>query len=137
MVRRLEDSATQLDALGRRLRIEQTKATQNPTAGHLEYLKSEGEVTVKWSRVLDPAKNKQGQPIEYLEEYQISDSTTGNALWYAHFHFKKRPRQQFGGLEAGHLKTASERNQKANAWRGPLTEAQANALFGGLRPAQA
>ncbi|MBF8755316.1 hypothetical protein [Pseudomonas guariconensis] len=137
VVRRLKQAATQLDALGRRLRIEQTKATQNPTASHLEYLNAEGEVTLQWSRVLDPAKNKQGQPIEYLEEYKIIDTTTGEAFWYAHFHFKKRPRQQFGGLEAGHLKLASERNQKAGAWRGPLTEAQANTLFDGLRPNQA
>lgn len=137
VVSRLEQAATQLDELGRRLRIEQTKATQNPKAAHLEYLNTQGEVTLQWSRVLEPAKNRQGQPIEYLEEYQVTDSTTGNALWYAHFHFKKRPRQQFGGLEAGHLKLASERNQKAGAWRGPLTEAQANTLFGGLRPNQA
>lgn len=137
VVRRLEESATQLDALGRRLRIEQTKTTKTPTAGHLEYLNAEGGVTLKWSRVLDPAKNKHGHPIEYLEEYEIADSTTGKALWYAHFHFKRRPRQQFDGLEAGHLKLASERAQKTNAWRGPLTEAQARTLFGGLRPTQA
>lgn len=137
LVNRLEQAATQLDTLGRRLRIEQTTAATHPTAAHLEYLHTERQVTLEWSRVLEPAKNNHGHPIEYLEEYRVTDSATGNALWYAHFHFKKRPRRQFGGLEAGHLKLASERNQGAGAWRGAMTEAQANTLFGGLRPTNA
>lgn len=135
-VNQLRQAAAQLDALGRRLRIEQTKATNNPTVAHLEYLNAEGQVTLEWSRVLEPAKNRQGHPIEYLEEYRIIDNATNAALWYAHFHFKKKPRQQFSRLEAGHLKLASERNQGAGAWRGPMTEAQATSLFDGLRPNQ-
>lgn len=136
VARNLEQAATGLQTLGKQLRIEQTKATPQPLAGHLEYLHAQEEVDIKWSRQLEPAKNKQGQAIEYLEEYRIDDARTGEPLWYAHFHFKKRPGNGFARLEAGHLKLASERNQRANAWRGPLNESQASALFGGLRPTE-
>lgn len=131
----LEQAAGELRRVGRQLRIDQVKATQRPELGHLDYLQSQGEVRIGWSRVLEPAKNKQGQAIEYLEEYRIDDVATNSPLWYAHFHFKRRPAQGFARLEAGHLKLAHERNLGAGAWRGALTESQANSLFGGLRPA--
>ncbi|MDF0734125.1 hypothetical protein P0Y43_25915 [Pseudomonas entomophila] len=135
VVRDLEQAAADLQRLGKQLRIEQIKVTTQPAFGHLDYLHNEGEVAIHWSRTLEPAKNKQGQAIEYLEEYRIDDIRTNAPLWYAHFHFKKRPGNGFARLEAGHLKLASERNQRVNAWRGALNESQANGLFGGLRPA--
>lgn len=131
----VEQAAGELRRVGRQLRIDQTKATQRPEPGHLDYLQSQGEVRIGWSRVLEPAKNRQGQAIEYLEEYRIDDAATSSPLWYAHFHFKRRPAQGFARLEAGHIKLAHERNLGAGAWRGALTESQANKLFGGLRPA--
>jgi hypothetical protein len=131
----LEQAAGELRRVGRQLRIDQVKATQRPEPGHLDYLQSQGEVRIGWSRVLEPAKNRQGQAIEYLEEYRIDDAATNSPLWYAHFHFKRRPAQGFARLEAGHIKLAHERNLGAGAWRGALTESQANSLFGGLRPA--
>lgn len=134
LVERLEQHAKQLDSLGRTLRIEQTKASPQPTISYLEYLKEQGEIELHWSRELEPARNKQGQPLEYLEEYRIDDVATGQALWYAHFHFKKKPGNGFARLEAGHIKLASERNQKAGAWRGAVNEAQAVSHFANLRP---
>ncbi|MFK0312089.1 dermonecrotic toxin domain-containing protein [Pseudomonas sp. NPDC090233] len=135
LVQRLEQSAHQLDTLGRTLRIEQIKAGQQPSIAHLEYLKEQGEIELRWSRELTPAKDNQAKPVEYLEEYVIHDSRTHKPLWYAHFHFKRKPAHGFARLEAGHLKLASQRNQRADVWRGPLTQAQAEAHFGDLRPA--
>lgn len=132
----LQNSAKNLERTGQQLRIEQTKIAQQPGFGHLEYLHVQEEVSIHWSRTLEPAKNKQGNAIEYLEEYRIDDKTTGDPLWYAHFHFKNRPKQGFARLEAGHLKLAAEVNQRAGVWRGVLTESQAGKLFGGLRPAE-
>ena len=134
LVQRLEQAADDLDAFGRQLRIEQIKTSQQPNIAHLQYLHEHKEVSIHWSRTLEPAKNKQGSPVEYLEEYRIDDSSTQTPLWYAHFHFKKKPGTGFARLEAGHLKLASEVNQSSGVWRGPVTESQATALFGGLRP---
>ncbi|WP_342623913.1 hypothetical protein [Pseudomonas alkylphenolica] len=134
LVQRLGQAGDELEALGRQLRIEQIKASQQPNIGHLQYLHAQEEVSIHWSRTLEPAKNKQGRPIEYLEEYRIEDSSTQNPLWFAHFHFKNQPGKGFARLEAGHLKLASEVNQGTGAWRGPITESQATTLFSGLRP---
>ncbi|MDD2048887.1 hypothetical protein [Pseudomonas putida] len=134
LVQRLEQAADELTTFGRQLRIEQIKASQQPGISHLQYLHTQEQVDIHWSRTLEPARNKQGNPIEYLEEYRIDDRSTGTPLWYAHFHFKNTPGKGFARLEAGHLKLASEVNQGSGAWRGPITESQATALFGGLRP---
>lgn len=132
----LKIAANEMRKVGRQLRIDQVKATQRPEPGHLEYLKNQEEVQISWSRVLEPRRDGQGQALEYLEEYRIDDAATNSPLWYAHFHFKRRPAQGFTRLEAGHIKLAEETNLGAGAWRGALTESQANSLFGGLRPAQ-
>lgn len=135
LTQRLEAAAEQMQALGRQLRIAQTKATGKPAVGHLQYLLEQQAVELAWSRVLKPKLDRQGKPAEYLEEYLVRDRTTQQVLWYAHFHFRKQPAQGFTRLEAGHLKLASERNLGEGAWRGRLSEAQANQLFGNLRPA--
>ncbi len=135
LARRLDAAAEQMRALGRQLRIEQTKATSKPSASYLEYLVEQGEVEVAWSRTLKPKVDRRNQPIEYLEEYRIDDAATQQPLWYAHFHFRSKPAQGFTRLEAGHLKLASERDVGTGAWRGALSETQANRLFGNLRPA--
>lgn len=134
LVQRLEQAADELDAFGRELRVEQIKLSQQPTISHLQYLHEQNEASIHWSRTLEPSKNKQGVAIEYLEEYRIDDRLNGEPLWYAHFHFKKKPGTGFSRLEAGHLKLASEVNQGSGAWRGAITESQANELFAGLRP---
>ncbi|QXH46952.1 hypothetical protein KSS93_03275 [Pseudomonas xanthosomatis] len=135
LTQRLEAGAEQMKALGRQLRIAQTKATGKPAVGHLQYLVEQQEVQLAWSRVLKPKLDRQGNPAEYLEEYLVRDRTTQQVLWYAHFHFRKQPAQGFRKLEAGHLKLASERDLGEGAWRGSLSEAQATQLFGNLRPA--
>jgi hypothetical protein len=134
LTQRLDAAAEHMQALGRQLRTAQTKATGRPTVGHLQYLLERQEVEVAWSRTLAPKLDAKGNPAEYLEEYLIRDLTTQQPLWYAHFHFRKRPAQGFTRLEAGHLKLASERNLGAGAWRGSMSETQANQLFGNLRP---
>lgn len=135
LARRLDAAAEQMRALGRQLRIEQTKATSKPSASYLEYLVEQGEVEVAWSRTLKPKVDRRNNPIEYLEEYRIDDAATQQPLWYAHFHFRTKPAQGFNRLEAGHLKLPSERDMGTGAWRGVLSEVQANRLFGNLRPA--
>ncbi len=137
LVQRLEQAADELNSFGRQLRVEQIKTHQQPNISHLQYLHEQKEVSIHWSRTLEPAKNKQGRPIEYLEEYRIDDKSTQAPLWYAHFHFKNQPGKGFARLEAGHLKLASEVNQGSGVWRGAITESQATALFSGLRPNQA
>lgn len=132
---RLNTAAEQMETLGRELRIAQTKASRKPTVGYLEYLLAEQEVEIAWSRTLNPKLDRKGNPVEYLEEYRIVDRNTRQALWYAHFHFRQKPAQGFNRLEAGHLKLASERDLSDGAWRGSMSEAQANRLFGNLRPA--
>ncbi|MFJ4443051.1 dermonecrotic toxin domain-containing protein [Pseudomonas sp. NPDC089422] len=132
--RRLDDAAEKMQELGRQLRTAQTKATLRPTVGYLEYLLEHQEVEITWSRTLRPQLDRQGNPLEYLEEYRIIDRITRQPLWYAHFHFRRRPAHGFTRLEAGHLKLASERNQGEGAWRGAMNEAQANQMFGNLRP---
>ncbi|MFJ4455706.1 hypothetical protein ACIP1G_17700 [Pseudomonas sp. NPDC089392] len=135
LIQRLEAAAEQMQALGRQLRIAQTKASSKPTVGYLEYLLEQREVRVSWSRTLRPKVDRKGKPTEYLEEYRIDDLNTLQPLWYAHFHFRQRPPQGFTRLEAGHLKLASERNLSEGAWRGSISEPQANRLFGNLRQA--
>lgn len=134
LLKDLDTAWNELTALGRTLRIEQTKAYALPEVGHLQYLLGEKEVKIQWSRELEPARNANGVAIEYLEEYKIIDTQTQTPLWYAHFHFKKKPGQRFDRLEAGHIKLAAERNQAEGAWRGPIGERLANSLFAGLRP---
>lgn len=135
LTQRLEAAAEQMQALGRQLRIAQTKTSSKPIVGHLEYLLEQKEVEVGWSRTLKPKLDRKGKPVEYLEEYHITDTSSQQPLWYAHFHFRQRPAQGFTRLEAGHLKLASERNLGDGAWRGSMNETQANQLFGNLRPA--
>ncbi|MFJ9990690.1 dermonecrotic toxin domain-containing protein [Pseudomonas putida] len=134
LAQQLETAAVQMQALGRQLRIAQTKATQKPNVGYLEYLVGQQEVEIAWSRTLKPKLDGKGKPTEYLEEYRINDVGTGQPLWYAHFHFRQKPAQGFTRLEAGHLKLASERDLGTGAWRGSMTETQANRLFDNLRP---
>ncbi|MNE69824.1 hypothetical protein D3C80_1655750 [compost metagenome] len=135
LTQRLNTAAEQMEALGRELRIAQTKVTRKPTVGYLEYLLAEREVEIAWSRTLNPKLDRKGNPVEYLEEYRILDRSSRQALWYAHFHFRQKPAQGFNRLEAGHLKLASERDMGNGAWRGSMNETQANRLFGNLRPA--
>ncbi|MBF8774511.1 dermonecrotic toxin domain-containing protein [Pseudomonas fulva] len=135
LTQQLEDAATAMRALGRQLRIAQSKASSKPTVAYLEYLIEQQEVELGWSRTLNPKRDRKGNPVEYLEEYRIVDRVSGQPLWYAHFHFRHKPSSGFTRLEAGHLKLASERDLREGAWRAAMTEAQANKLFGSLRPA--
>ncbi|MBK4990512.1 hypothetical protein [Pseudomonas sp. S36] len=135
LTQQLDTAAAEMHALGRQLRIAQSKASSKPTVAYLEYLVEQQEVELGWSRTLNPKRDRKGNPVEYLEEYRIVDRTSGQPLWYAHFHFRHKPASGFTRLEAGHLKLASERDLGEGAWRAAMTEAQANKLFGSLRPA--
>ncbi|MFG0679379.1 hypothetical protein ACF8GB_02435 [Pseudomonas sp. xss_4] len=135
LIQQLDTAAAEMHALGRQLRIAQSKASSKPTVAYLEYLVEQQEVELGWSRTLNPKRDRKGNPVEYLEEYRIVDRASGQPLWYAHFHFRHKPSSGFTRLEAGHLKLASERDLGEGAWRAAMTEAQANKLFGSLRPA--
>lgn len=134
LMQRLRDAAKNLDLHGKELRISKIKTTQQPNIGQLQFLHEQNAVEARWGRILEPKKDSKGRPIEYLEEYEVIDLAANTVLWYAHFHFPQRPGSGFRKLSAGHLKVRSERNV-SNAWHGPINEAEAMKLFGGLRPA--
>ncbi|WP_065760094.1 dermonecrotic toxin domain-containing protein [Pseudomonas defluvii] len=134
LMQRLRDAARNLDLHGKQLRISKIKTTRQPNIGQLQFLHEQNAVEARWGRILEPKKDSKGRPIEYLEEYEVIDLAANTVLWYAHFHFPQRPGSGFRKLSAGHLKVRSERNV-SNAWHGPINEAEAMKLFGGLRPA--
>ncbi|WP_409281853.1 dermonecrotic toxin domain-containing protein [Pseudomonas defluvii] len=134
LMQRLKDAAKNLDLHGKELRIAKIKTTRQPNIGQLQFLQEQNAVEARWGRILEPKKDSKGRPIEYLEEYEVIDLAANTVLWYAHFHFPQRPGSGFRKLSAGHLKVRSERSV-LNAWHGPINEAEAMQLFGGLRPA--
>lgn len=100
----LKSSAVQLRNEGRSLRIQIIKRLP-PTGPNVEYLHTQGDVTV--SRAGPRRHLAKGQRKDYLQEYAINDKD-GKALWFAHFHYaeSQTPAENF---EVAHLKTAEQR----------------------------
>ncbi|PRA54940.1 hypothetical protein CQ065_25610 [Pseudomonas sp. MYb187] len=139
----LSDKAVAMRALGRELRISITRA-QPPTVGRLVYLKRQGEISITRPKGREPSARRTGRPQDYLQEYVISD-TTGQPLWYAHFHYPsmdtaasdftaahlKTREQRFDG---GQYRVKAEQNSQVviQIYRSLIDRASADALFLGL-----
>lgn len=95
-------------AEGTRLRIAKLK-TSPPTAAALVYLQQHGQVRIEKLGGRIDVRNRHGKIVDYLQEFQVVDATTGRALWFAHFHFQKAT-TPFQNYLAGHLKTAEQRH---------------------------
>ncbi|WP_419712770.1 dermonecrotic toxin domain-containing protein [Pseudomonas sp. NFX224] len=134
----LDSEATALYAKGRTTRIEMTKQ-QAPTAARVQWLISEGEVTIGKATA---RRRLKGPRKDYLAEYEIVDKPTRKVLWYAHFHYAGLG-DPIGSFTAAHLKTVDQRrlggaydwretssNQELIAiHRSTISRAQASALF--------
>lgn len=102
----LNEKAEGMRREGRRLRIEIIKA-RPPTASRVAYLKQQGEVRIARVGERKATARKKGRPQDYLQEYVIQD-TSGNPLWYAHFHYAALDAPA-GHYTAAHLKTVEQR----------------------------
>lgn len=103
--RNLDSAVKRLYAEGRRVKLDMLKQ-RPPTAAHVELLYREKEITIK---PLPGARSKlAGRHKGYLKEYEILDTQSANALWYAHFHYKDlvSPEETY---TAAHLKTKAQR----------------------------
>jgi hypothetical protein len=104
VAKQLNEGAASLDEKGRLTRISMTKQ-QPPTAARVEWLHSKGLVVI----VIIPGRERlKGRQKDYLEEYEIRDSTSNNVLWYAHFHYPT-PSTAAQAYSAAHLKTEAQR----------------------------
>ena len=100
----LATQTTRLYAEGHRLRLEMTKR-QLPTAARVEWLHSKGEVNIV---PLGDRRRLKGPRRDYLQEYEVRDSTTARVLWYAHFHYAQL-KDGVQSYTAAHLKTREQR----------------------------
>jgi len=95
--------ALQMKAAGQQYRITGYKK-QSPTVGSVDYLWHEKAVNIGLVKEREPTNAK-----DFLSEYAIRDSVTGNVLWYAHFHYDSLAAAK-NAYTSGHLKRATQRN---------------------------
>jgi hypothetical protein len=95
-------------AEGTRLRIAKLKSLP-PSASALVYLQQHGQVRIEKLGGRVDVRNRHGKIVDYLQEFQVVDTATGRALWFAHFHYQKAT-TPFQNYLAGHLKTAEQRH---------------------------
>lgn len=129
--------ALQMKAAGTRYRIAGYKK-QSPTAGIVEYLWHQKAVDIGLIKERAPTNAK-----DFLSEYAVRDSDTGNVLWYAHFHYGSVAGAKTA-YTSGHLKRAAQRkigykaqleqsrNNSAKViaiWRSKIPPALARTLF--------
>jgi hypothetical protein len=106
----LTEQAQWLYAEGNRLRLEMTKA-QLPTAAHVEWLRSKGQVDIV---IAGPRRRLKGSRKDFLQEYEVRENGTGNVLWYAHFHYSDLASDVMA-YNAAHLKTREQRLLKGHS----------------------
>lgn len=129
--------ALQMKAAGQQYRITGYKK-QSPTVGSVDYLWHEKAVNIGLVKEREPTNAK-----DFLSEYAIRDSVTGNVLWYAHFHYDSLAAAK-NAYTSGHLKRATQRNIGFKAqleqyrnnsskviaiWRSKIPPAMAHKLF--------
>jgi hypothetical protein len=133
LIQRLEREAEQLKQDGHQARIEQSKASPRPTGGQLDFLVDVGEAHIRKVDGLQPSGTTPATR-NWLQEYEVLDSHTGQPLCYAHFHYRKE-RPRFGDYVAAHLKTPAQRFQATGGaaepavWRGQISRNLATKLF--------
>lgn len=106
----LKTSAAKLRAEGISLRTQIIKRLP-PTGPSVEYLHTQGEVTIT---ATGPRRHlSKGQRKDYLQEYAVNDKH-GKAMWFAHFHYATMdtPASDF---DVAHLKTAEQRTLSEQA----------------------
>ncbi len=103
-VRLLREKAVELIEQGRLMRIERVK-TLPPDAGRVDYLRRQGEVSVR--KVGGRKHLATSQLRDYLQEYEVRDKH-GQPLWYAHFHYASALAPATAYTRA-HLKTSEQR----------------------------
>ncbi|WP_460132752.1 hypothetical protein [Pseudomonas sp. S1_E04] len=112
---------------------------QPPTPSSVEWLKARNEITIK--RSIKRRRIKSPKP-DYLDEYTLTDNTTRQPLWYAHFHYSstwanarsflsarlKTP-QEHGLGAAADLSAKLTPEQQIDFLRSEISQQQALALF--------
>lgn len=126
-----------MKAAGQQYRITGYKK-QSPTVGSVDYLWHKKAVNIGLVKEREPTIAK-----DFLSEYAIRDSGTGNVLWYAHFHYDSLAAAK-NAYTSGHLKRATQRNIGFKAqleqyrnnsskviaiWRSKIPPAMAHKLF--------
>jgi hypothetical protein len=80
---------------------------QPPTAARVEWLVSKGEVDIVRS---GERRRLKGPRKDFLQEYEIRERSSGQALWYAHFHYASQ-NAPLDTFTAAHLKLRDQRLQ--------------------------
>ncbi|WP_213881594.1 hypothetical protein [Pseudomonas sp. dw_358] len=109
LLRQLEGQATSLRQDGIRIRIVQTKRSL-PTGSRMAYLLEQGEARIERLGDRIGLRNARGRVSDHLQEYVIIDQSTGQPIWYAHFHYEKAA-APFAEFARAHLKTIKQRKQ--------------------------
>jgi hypothetical protein len=123
VAKQLNEGAASLDEKGRLTRISMTKQ-QPPTAARVEWLHSKGLVVI----VIIPGRERlKGRQKDYLEEYEIRDSTSTAAQAYSAAHLKTEAQRTLGG--AFDLRTATTNNELIAIYRSEISPHLASSLF--------
>lgn len=104
LTRELNEARDRLYAEGSRIRVEMIKR-QPPTAARVEWLVSKGEVDIVRS---GERRRLKGARKDFLQEYEIRERNSGQALWYAHFHYASQ-NAPLDTFTAAHLKLRDQR----------------------------
>lgn len=107
LIDELQAGAKQLQTLGRMTRIAMVKS-KLPSVGAVEYLLEEEEIGIR--KVGGRIDCSEGKGTDFLQEYEIRDTSNNQVLWYAHFHYMKKDAAADAFTKA-HLKTAAQRRQ--------------------------
>lgn len=102
--KRLDDAVKKLYREGRHIRLGMLKK-RLPTAGHVELLANEGELTIQ---AVGVRRRLKGPRKDFMQEYEVREQKTGRVLWYAHFHYEAMtaPAEAY---TTAHLKTLEQR----------------------------
>ncbi|WCM50428.1 hypothetical protein OH720_26280 [Pseudomonas sp. WJP1] len=105
VIEQLRNKATELIAIGRQMRTQQSLRSKNPTDGMLDDLISQNAVEIRKTSPIKRLNKRSDGRTDYLQEYEIWDQTEvpPKVLWYAHFHYTKAA-PAFAEFEKAHLK---------------------------------
>lgn len=112
---------------------------QAPTLSGVEWLKNNNVITIK--KTVKRQRLKSAKK-DYLDEYTLTDETTGTPLWYAHFHYSstdapadrflsarlKTPQEQAQGTTADDVQGLNAQ-QRVAFYRSTINLTQAKRLF--------
>jgi len=139
LIEQLKAGAIRLRALGRSTRIAMLKS-RRPDVGAVDYLLQERQISIR--RIGERVDCSGDKGRDFLQEYEIRDTSNNRVLWYAHFHYPTQGTAAQAFSKA-HLKTAAQRRlgvgyqlsqQRAGQpvdriWRGDIGRQAATRLF--------